>query len=127
MAEFRKMKFMSIGEVSEILGVSVATLRAWDEKGILPSSRFGQRRIRRYSEESVRNFVESQREVHCCFCGTTKEDKVTMISSVLGTFICEPCVRGCVEILESMTEAPDSIPAKAIKPKSKSSERVREK
>ena len=115
MAAYQKMKLLSIGEVSKMLGVSVATLRSWDKKGILAASRYGERKIRRYSEESIEAFIESQKNPRCCFCGKAGKEAGILIASALGTYICEPCVRGCLTILKANVPAPESVPVKKMK------------
>lgn len=46
----------SIGEAARILGVSVDTLRRWDESGKLPARRVGIREDRRYTQADLDNF-----------------------------------------------------------------------
>lgn len=48
-------EYLAIGETAARLGVSVATIRRWDERGALPSVRTpgGQRRFRRADVEAL--------------------------------------------------------------------------
>ena len=48
---------ISIGEAAEMLGISVDTLRRWDESGRLPSMRETPTSIRRYSQKAIETYV----------------------------------------------------------------------
>jgi excisionase family DNA binding protein len=50
-------KLISIGKASELLGVSIDTLRRWDESGRLKSKRSGERGHRYYLLEDIENFL----------------------------------------------------------------------
>lgn len=50
-------KLLSIGETAKLLGVSIQTLRRWDNKGILKSFRAGDLGKRFYKEQDVKIFV----------------------------------------------------------------------
>lgn len=54
---------LSIGETSKILGVSIQTLRRWDNKGVLKPFRAGARGKRFYKQEDVRLFLNDLPEV----------------------------------------------------------------
>ena len=50
-------KYYTIGEVSKIIGVTVKTLRRWEESGkLIPDARTAGKH-RRYSESQIRNFL----------------------------------------------------------------------
>lgn len=49
----RSKKFLTIREVSEILGVHQETLRRWDREGKLISVRIGDRGHRKYKKEDI--------------------------------------------------------------------------
>lgn len=51
-------KLLSIGDTSELLGVSVDTLRQWDEKKILKSFRPSPSGNRYYRREDIENFLK---------------------------------------------------------------------
>lgn len=51
---------LKISEVVEMLRVHTNTLRLWDQKGILPAIRIGERGLRRYKLSDIQDFIESQ-------------------------------------------------------------------
>ncbi len=55
-------EILSIGKVSELLGVSLMTLRRWDKDGTLPSFRPGNKSMRRYRREDVLHFISEKRD-----------------------------------------------------------------
>lgn len=52
-----KSKLLTIGEVAEILGVAIQTLRRWDESGKLSSVRKKEGGNRYYEKDSIHNFI----------------------------------------------------------------------
>lgn len=50
-------KLLSIGETSKLLGISIQTLRRWDDKGILKSFRVAVGGNRFYKEQDVKVFL----------------------------------------------------------------------
>lgn len=50
-------KLLSIGATAKLLGVSIQTLRRWDNKGILKSFRAGHRGKRFYKQQDVKIFL----------------------------------------------------------------------
>jgi predicted site-specific integrase-resolvase len=50
-------KYYSIGQASKLLGVSIKTLRVWDQTGKLVPDTYTHGRHRRYSEASLRQFL----------------------------------------------------------------------
>lgn len=48
---------ISIGEVAEILGVNIQTLRRWDEDGSLASNRSGELTHRSYTQDQIEDFL----------------------------------------------------------------------
>jgi excisionase family DNA binding protein len=55
-------KLIRIGEASRILGVSIDTLRRWDEAKHLPSIRVGKTGIRMYNEDEIKSFSQKIQE-----------------------------------------------------------------
>lgn len=51
-------KLLKIKEAAEILSVHPNTLRLWDRKGILVAIRIGEKKIRRYRLEDIKNFIK---------------------------------------------------------------------
>lgn len=56
-------KLLSIGEASELLGISIDTLRQWDEKQILPSFRPSPSGNRYYRQEDIENFLKKDNKI----------------------------------------------------------------
>lgn len=54
--------FLSIGQVSQMLNVSIDTLRRWDKKGYLKSQRLTPESPRRYSKASIHQFLQEKGE-----------------------------------------------------------------
>ena len=52
-----KISLYSIGEVRDMLGVHIETLRRMDTSGILKSVRMSPKGMRRYLKEDVDNFI----------------------------------------------------------------------
>ncbi len=52
-----KITLYSIGEVRDMLGVHIETLRRMDTSGILKSIRMNPKGMRRYLKEDVDNFI----------------------------------------------------------------------
>jgi len=52
-----KVKLLRIRVVAEMLGVSMMTLRRWDESGRLPAIHIGKRGDRRYKEDDILKFI----------------------------------------------------------------------
>ena len=52
---------MTLGQASEILHVHPNTLRKWNDRGLIPSYRIGQRRDRRFAVEDVLDFLDHDR------------------------------------------------------------------
>ena len=55
-----KKEVLSLKEVSEILNVSMTTLRRWDNKGILKAFRPSKTQPRRYHKQEVVAFLNSR-------------------------------------------------------------------
>lgn len=55
-----KPDILSLKEVSEILSVSMITLRRWDNKGILKAFRPSKTQPRRYHKSDVMAFLKSR-------------------------------------------------------------------
>lgn len=51
-------EYLTLKQVSELLKVHPNTLRNWDKNGTLKPIRIGERKLRRYKKEDVKNFVE---------------------------------------------------------------------
>jgi DNA-binding transcriptional MerR regulator len=56
-------KLLSIGEASELLGISIDTLRQWDEKQILSSFRPSPSGNRYYRQEDIENFLKKDKKI----------------------------------------------------------------
>ncbi|MBI2638328.1 MerR family transcriptional regulator, partial [Candidatus Peregrinibacteria bacterium] len=56
-------KLISIGETAKLLGVSIQTLRRWDNKGALKSFRAGASGKRFYKQQDVKVFLNDLPEV----------------------------------------------------------------
>lgn len=52
-------EFITLHEAGKILNVHHHTLRLWDTQGILPSHRFGRKKIRGYKKNDIINFLET--------------------------------------------------------------------
>jgi excisionase family DNA binding protein len=57
--EFPKKPSYQIGEIAEVLGVHVGTVRRWTDEGRLPCIRLGSQR--RISYEALKSFVQQNR------------------------------------------------------------------
>ena len=53
-------ELITLQEACEILKVHPNTMRQWDEKGILPAIRIGEKRVRRYKKENILRLLESK-------------------------------------------------------------------
>lgn len=51
-------EIITLQEAADILKVHPNTLRAWDKKGILKAVRIGERKIRKYKKEDIRNLID---------------------------------------------------------------------
>ncbi len=49
--------YLTLSEVSKKLKVHPNTLRNWDRDGVLASTRFGIKGVRRYKKEDVEKFI----------------------------------------------------------------------
>ena len=56
MADENLSEYLTLKQVSELLKVHPNTLRNWDKNGTLKLIRIGERKIRRYKKEKVKNF-----------------------------------------------------------------------
>lgn len=56
-------KLLSIGEASQLLGVSIDTLREWDKNNILPSFRPAPSGHRYYRREDIENFLKKPTKI----------------------------------------------------------------
>ena len=54
---------LKTGEVAQLLGVHVNTVRRWSQKGILKSHRIGPRGDRRFSREDIDGFLKQGIEI----------------------------------------------------------------
>lgn len=52
-------QFYKIGEFARLIGVSSATLRVWDEKGLLKPHHTSPSGYRYYSEEQLKEYLSS--------------------------------------------------------------------
>lgn len=57
MFEYEKM--YTSGEIARLMGVSITTVKNWEEKGALKPDRRLPSGRRQYSETTVKNFMES--------------------------------------------------------------------
>lgn len=57
----KRQRLLRVTETSELLGVHPNTLRKWDNKGILKSIRFGDRKDRRYSIEQIDKLLSKRK------------------------------------------------------------------
>lgn len=55
-------KMLKIGQVSEILEISIDTLRRWDKKGILSATRDKNNKYRLYEISKIGLFKEKQKK-----------------------------------------------------------------
>ena len=53
------LKLIGIKEVAELLSVSPATLRRWDNEGKLSAIKISERGDRRYKKEDIKKFLEN--------------------------------------------------------------------
>lgn len=53
-------QYYKIGEFARLIGVSSATLRVWDEKGLLNPHHVSPSGYRYYSEEQLQRYLSSQ-------------------------------------------------------------------
>tara|TARA_B100000745_G_scaffold58094_2_gene34446 strand:+ start:5493 stop:5711 length:219 start_codon:yes stop_codon:yes gene_type:complete len=53
-----EQELLTLEEVAQMLKCHPNTLRDWDNKGILPAVRLGEKRIRRYRKSDVERFIE---------------------------------------------------------------------
>ena len=51
-------RLLTVGEVARMLHVHANSVRRWADEGLLPAYRIGRRGDRRFSEESVENFLK---------------------------------------------------------------------
>jgi len=51
--------YLTVKEVSKILGVSIPTVRVWTEKGLIEAKRHPVSRYRLYLENEVREFLKN--------------------------------------------------------------------
>jgi len=56
-ADLRSKVMLTVGDVAQLLGLHVNTVRRWSEKGILKSHRIGPRGDRRFWREDVNGFL----------------------------------------------------------------------
>jgi len=57
-----KLKLLKISQVADILGVSIQTLRRWDESGKLPSVRQGKTGYRYYDKNVIEEFIKNNKK-----------------------------------------------------------------
>ena len=53
-------ELLTLKETAKILKVHVNTLRLWDKKGLLTAVRIGEKKIRRYRPEDIKNFINKK-------------------------------------------------------------------
>lgn len=51
-------ELITLNEACKLLKVHPNTLRAWDNKGILPAIRIGERGIRKYRKADIRKLIQ---------------------------------------------------------------------
>ncbi len=54
-------QLLTISDVAKKLKVHPNTLRSWDESGVLPAVKFGDKKIRRYKHEDIVKFINSSK------------------------------------------------------------------
>ena len=55
------LRLLSAGEVADVLGVHVNTVRKWADSGFLSCYRFGLRGDRRFASEDIIRFMQQRR------------------------------------------------------------------
>jgi DNA (cytosine-5)-methyltransferase 1 len=58
----KSIKLLRIKEAAELLGVSPATLRKWDNEGKLPAIKISERGDRRYHEDDIKKFLQELKD-----------------------------------------------------------------
>jgi excisionase family DNA binding protein len=53
-------KFLTIGEVAKMVGVSIGTIRRWAQRGVLRSFRAYNRAHRRFSPQEIEVLLKSR-------------------------------------------------------------------
>jgi excisionase family DNA binding protein len=54
---YRTEYYLTASELARLLNVHINTVRRWSDRGLLKAHRFGPRRDRRFSKESVAAFL----------------------------------------------------------------------
>lgn len=54
----KNIEYLTMSEVIKILKVHPNTLRNWDRDNVLPATRIGRRRIRRWKKSDVLDFIQ---------------------------------------------------------------------
>lgn len=57
-SQWRGKEFLTIREVSDLLGVHFETLRRWDREGKLKSVRIGERGHRKYKKDDIEKLLK---------------------------------------------------------------------
>jgi len=57
-------ELLTANEAADVLKVHINTLRKWDKNGTLPAIRIGERGIRRYSKEDIKQFLKQSKQVN---------------------------------------------------------------
>lgn len=57
-------ELLTANEAADVLKVHINTLRKWDKNGTLPAIRIGERGIRRYSKDDIKQFLKQSKQVN---------------------------------------------------------------
>src|SRR5258708_11696598 len=71
-------RVLTTREAARFLQVSEASIRRWTNQGLLPASRIGRRRARRFTEQDLQRFMGTTRDAPAVATGAAEPEVITM-------------------------------------------------
>ena len=71
-------RVLTTREAARFLQVSEASIRRWTNQGLLPASRIGRRRARRFTEQDLQRFMGTTRDAPAVATGVAEPEVITM-------------------------------------------------